>query len=135
MNKINILLLVATLTLTSSVIASPIYLDCAIKHSEGVIRFTVKTDEDTGQITQTNEAGGAFNTEGFYSPNDITYQHSDVGGGVKFTYTYTINRSSLSLSRLFRVEPANPAYASQIPAKTSMEQGSCDIAKPVKRKI
>ncbi|MBD9603182.1 hypothetical protein IB252_25520 [Pseudomonas sp. PDM10] len=135
MNKINILLLLASLTLTSYVMASPVYLDCVIKHSEGVIKFTVKADEDTGKITQTNEAGGAFNAEGFYSTNDITYQQSDIGGGVKFTYTYTINRSNLSLSRLFRVEPANPEYASQIPAKTSMEQGSCDIAKPVKRKI
>ena len=135
MNKINSRLLASTLTAGPSAMAAPIYLDCTIKHTGGTIEFTVKTDENTGKITQTNESGGAFNAEGFYSTNQITYQNSDIGGGVKFTYVYTINRSDLSLTRLFIAEPANSAYASQIPAKTSTEHGACDIAKPAKRKI
>lgn len=135
MNKINSMLLASTLTACLPAMAAPTYLECAIKHTDGIIEFTVKTDEDTGKITQTNKSGGAFNAEGFYSTNKITYQNSDTGGGVKFTYTYTIDRRDLSLTRLFIVEPANPAYASQIPAKTSTENGVCDIAKPAKRKI
>ena len=134
-NKINSMLLASTLTACLPAMAAPTYLECAIKNTDGIIEFTVKTDEDTGKITQTNKSGGAFNAEGFYSTNKITYQNSDTGGGVKFTYTYTIDRRDLSLTRLFIVEPANPAYASKIPAKTSTELGVCDIAKPAKRKI
>ncbi|WP_148057923.1 hypothetical protein [Pseudomonas frederiksbergensis] len=135
MNKINSMLLASTLTACLPAMAAPIYLDCAIKHADGTIEFTVKTDEDTGKITQTYKSGEAFNAEGFYSTNQISYQTSDIGGGVKITYIYTIDRSDLSLTRLFRAEPANPAYASQIPAKTSTSQGVCEIAKAAKRKI
>ena len=135
MNKINSTLLAVTLTAGQSAMAAPIYLDCIIKHTEGTIEFTVKTDEDIGKITQTNKSGGAFNAEGFYSTNQISYQTSNIGGGVKATYIYTIDRSDLSLTRLFRAEPANPEYASKIPAKTSTSQGVCEIAKTAKRKI
>lgn len=135
MIKINSVLLATALTAGQPAIAAPIYLDCTIKHTDGTIDFTVKTDEDTGKITQTNKSGGAFNAEGFYSTNQITYQTSEIGGGIKVTYIYTIDRSDLSLTRLFKAEPANPEYASKIPAQTSTSQGVCEIAKAAKRKI
>ncbi|MBJ2292362.1 hypothetical protein JFT44_20800 [Pseudomonas sp. MF5691] len=135
MNKINALLFSVTFVIGQSATAAPIYLDCTIKHAGGAIEFAVKTDEDTGKITQISKLGSAFNAEGFYSSNQITYQTSDVVGGLKTTYIYTIDRSNLALTRLFRAEPTNPAYAAQIPPKTSTEHGACDIAKQAKRKI
>jgi hypothetical protein len=115
-------------------LGTPAYLDCNILKDEKPYLFSVMVDESTGKVTHT-DAAESFNTEGFYSPNSIAYQRVQIGGGVLITYAYAINRENLSINQTLTMKPANPAYIEKIPAKTFTSNGTCDIAKPIKRKI
>ena len=66
--------------------AEPVYLDCKVSSGTEQKKFAVKLDEDSGKITHTRENGSAFNSEGFFAANTITYQDIDIMSGIKITF-------------------------------------------------
>ncbi len=85
---------------TSAAHSEPIYLTCS---SDGETRFSVKLDESNGKITHTRESAGiydaigsAFNAEGFFSANEISYQNISFHDPFKNIDQYKINRTDLS---------------------------------------
>ena len=115
--------------------AEPVYLDCKVSSDKEQKKFSVKLDEISGKITHTREDGSAFNTEGFFAANTITYQNISITSGIKITYKYEIDRTDLSVGQVFVVEPSNPEYAMEIPAETTKMNGACRLVEVKKRKI
>jgi hypothetical protein len=107
---------------SSAVLAGPVYLDCKMpRQNEAAFRFQVKLDEATGKITHSQENGFAFNTEGFFSANKISYQKIDSIGPMKLTLRYEINRSTLDVTR--QLDSSAP------------EKGTCEVISTTDRKI
>lgn len=119
----------------SMVLAEPIYLDCEVSKGSEQEKFSVKLDESSGKITHTRDNGSAFNAEGFFAANSISYQKIDIIGGIRVTFRYKIDRTNLSVSKVFVAEPADPKYAAQIPAETTTMDGICSVVKVSGRKI
>lgn len=115
--------------------AEPVYLDCKVSSDKEQKKFSVNLDEDSGKITHTRENGSAFNTEGFFAANTITYQDISIMSGIKITYKYEIGRNDLGVLEVFVVEPSNPEYAMKIPSKTIIMNGACSLVEVEKRKI
>lgn len=92
-------------------------------------------DESSGNITHTRENGSAFNADGFFAANSITYQQIDVVSSIKITFRYEIDRKNLKATEAFVAEPVDPTYAAQIPAKTMTMSGGCDLVRVSGRKI
>lgn len=114
--------------------AEPIYLACNIPSDSGTKIFEVRLDEDTGSITHSRDNGSAFNTEGFFAANSITYQNiSRSGGLVVITFVYEIDRTDLSIKETFTVAPADPT--STVSSSTSELTGSCEIKEVSRRQI
>lgn len=123
----------SSILICSVAFAEPVYLDCTIGSGKETRHFSVKLDEATGKITHTNKNGSAYNSEGFFSANEITYQKIIITSGIKVTDQYRINRTDLSVKFNFTVETTE--YRNKIPAKTLGKTGSCKIITVKKRKI
>src|SRR5690606_18081977 len=112
--KIKYLFLMTTLSM--NVLADPIYLDCERAGDKEVLKFSVKLDEQTNKVTHTNADGSAFNTEGFFSANSVTYQKiSIMGGKLEITQMYEISRQDLSLKFQLISEPVDKAFLKDMP--------------------
>ena len=119
---------------TNVVMADPVYLNCDITEEGKNKSFTVKLDEDSGKISHTNSSGSGFNTEGFFSPNEITYQNIIVTQGIKITYKYVIDRTTLVVNKHFRAEVLDEKLG--IPPEVHPPfPGLCAIADVSNRKI
>lgn len=115
--------------------ADPVYLNCTVSSEEGESNFQVALDEDSKKITHTSETGSAFNTEGFFTFNSITYQRIRYLGSSRLTFKYIIDRRDLSLVSELVVEAIDPKVAMKSPTKTITNSGFCEIQKAGNRKF
>ena len=133
--KYLVLLMISGIALLSSNIAKaePIYLDCFTKfENDPEKKFSVKLDEETGKITHTG-SNSAFNADGFYGPNKISYQNiSSVGSGILMIRKLVINRTTLMIEETFTVKSTRSNIDSKsIPPAT----GFCSVIEVSDRKI
>lgn len=125
------------LSISNVAFAEPAYLECSSKNADGVESlYSIKLDESTGKITHTHGNGSAFNADGFFSANEITYKSVRDSGGLLISDQYTIDRSSLGITRTLSTEPADPSFRAQMPRKIIMNvAGTCELAQIKNRKI
>lgn len=123
------------ISLPSIVVAAPIYLDCVISGEEEALNYSVKLDESSGRVTHTWTDGSAFNSEGFFSANTISYQEIMIVQEIKITMRYEINRSTLMANRQSNIEALNPEYASLVPTSIDLMKGTCTVVNVEDRKI
>lgn len=115
--------------------ADPVYLSCTLSSEDEVSKFQVALNEDSRKITHTNDDGFAFNTEGFFTLDTISYQRISDMGASRMIVKYIIDRRDLSLVNDIVVEATNPEVAKKIPAQTITRSGFCEIQKAGKRKF
>lgn len=121
--------LAALVTVSGPVVASAesAYLDCEMQGDRGdYFKFQIKVDEGSGKITHTQENGLAFNAEGFFASNTISYQKIDLVGGLKITLRYEINRSTLVVTRSMIIGSGHDG---------SPMTGKCELTRVSDRKI
>jgi hypothetical protein len=106
--------------------AAPIYLDCKISGAKDQKKFSLALDESTGQVTHTDEGGPVFSAKGLFAADKIYYR-SIVMSGLKFTFDYELDRTSLDVTETLTMEPSDPKYAAQIPPEKSTMAGVCKI--------
>ena len=80
--------------------AEPIYLNCLfVEKDQSPARsqgFSVKVDETSGTITHTwIQNGSAFNAQGFFSANTVTYKRIFPSPVLTMTVTFRIDRTNL----------------------------------------
>jgi hypothetical protein len=125
--------------------AAPVYLDCVTKvqnpkpGAASEFRFSLKADEASGNVTHNDADGSAFNTKGFFSANEISYQHVNAGSSFTTTTVYQIDRTNLSVLRTFNSELSEEAMDTLNGGRESRHSittsGICRIADVKKRKI
>lgn len=130
-----LVLFTSLVLLSFNVFASPVYLDCQVSSDTESKKFSIKLDEGTGKITHTRPDGSAFNADGFFAANTISYQNMNGGGYVKITIKYKINRTDLTVQESFTIEPSDPKFAAKYPAKTTRMGGECRVVEVKNRKI
>lgn len=118
-----------------ALMAEPIYLDCQVSEGANQNKFSVKLDEASGKVTHTSKDGSAFNAEGFFAANSISYQKITAQGGIRLTIRYEIDRSSLVANQIVIIEAVDPRVAAAVPAETSTMSGSCTVVRVSGRKI
>jgi hypothetical protein len=123
--------LIFILLLFSEVInAKPIYLNCEIKNSPEDINFSLKIDESNGKITHTFADNRAFNAEGFFSEESISYKSIKPVSTSITTINYSINRSTLAIEK--QVKFGADQYVPEF--NSSVMTGQCEIVKATKTK-
>ena len=116
--------------------AEPSYLDCKVSSDTDQKEFSLKLDEDSGKITHTGNRGTAFNTEGFFAANKVSYQKvTFIRREAKVTYKYEINRTNLNVKEVFILEAIDPKMAEKFPSTTTIMNGSCQLLEVQERKI
>ena len=132
-------LIVVLCLMTSLLFADPVYLDCSFSDTEGGTReFTVKLDEDTGKITFSSEFEGtkqSFNTEGFFAPNEITFQKITSLLYVDIIEVYSINRTDLAVEKTITDKANDPRYPQLDTDMHVVLEGACEIIEIKGRKI
>ena len=116
-------------------IADPIFLDCEVSSESEKQSFSVSLDADNGKVTHTHESGSAFNADGFFAANTITYQSFDFTRHIKITFKYEINRTDLSLNQSVTIEPIKKKFHKANPPKTTLSTGICKISEVSELKI
>ena len=77
--------------------AKPVYLSCSTTYETDAPRaFSVTIDEETGKVTHRFSNGLAFNADGFFSANEVSYKKVDCSKTC-MTQTFTINRVDLTV--------------------------------------
>ncbi len=122
---------IISLLATSSAIAEPTYLDCKVGEDKSETIFSSKIDEASGKVTHSQPGGFSFNSDGFYSVDQVKYQKIDIISGLKMTRVYTISRVDLSAS--IDTEITSIEFPNQIPTEHLSSQGSCEIVEVKKR--
>lgn len=113
-----------------------VYLECVATYDEGSKRFSVALDESTRKVTHTYvDTGSAFNAEGFFSAQTITYQSVSISGGIENVFKYSIDRSTLQVTEEFSATPTDPRIASKLPGVFFSGSGLCEIIDTSDRKI
>lgn len=104
-------------------LAEPVYLACESKNEQGeIFKYDITIDEQNRKITYTyKRAGTSYNTEGFFSANEISFKH--VFDKV-MTSNFAIDRTNLSL-----------IVTNIIGDKKFVQSGGCEIVKVADRKI
>lgn len=123
--KINLLVVVGTVVLVVNIArAEPVYLDCfTVLDKLPKQQFSVKLDEETGEITHTDPYNG-FKTHAFYGPDQITYQQYNPEGFGMMTYRkFIINRSTLLVTEFATIKSTT---TQKLRSFTSL--GSCSAA-------
>ena len=106
--------------------AESLYLDCSYQLGSETIPFSLKFDEDTNKITHTRKDGSVFNTTGFFSATEMSYQRIIIGQGIKVIQTYTINRMNLSVQSQISVGAVR--FPDEIPMEViGVNSGACSI--------
>lgn len=116
-----------------NVVAKPVYLDCVVGKGDSEAKFSVKVDEETGKVTHTQKGGFAFNTEGFFAVDKITYQKIDLYSGIKMVRRYEISRLDLTAS--MRSEMTSIEFPDQVEPTYLKSEGECELVKLQERKF
>ncbi|TMN32542.1 hypothetical protein [Pseudoalteromonas sp. S2755] len=119
--------------LSINVVAKPVYLDCVVGEKDSRSEFSVKVDEDTGKVTHTFKVGSAFNTEGFFAVDKITYQKVDLYSGIKMVRRYEISRIDLTSS--MTSEMTSIEFPDQVKPTYLRSEGKCELVKVEERKF
>lgn len=114
---------------------SPVYLKCAVKSKVDNQTFTVALDEANRKITHTHENGAAFNSEGFFSANKVTYKTVDLIGNMTITRQYEIDRTTLSVISSLLAEPTDDSLKGLVTPVTVLYRGKCMVVTAPKRKF
>jgi hypothetical protein len=130
-----LLMAVAIMCTPACVPAAPVYLDCSLASESETREYAVKLDEDSGKITHTWAGGSAFNAEGFFAANTISYQQITVMGKIGVTLKIEIDRTNLTVKETTVIKVVDPKYAAKIPPTASDIFGLCEIATTRNRKI
>jgi hypothetical protein len=115
-------------------VAAPTYLDCQLSQGGNEkSKFQVKLDEASGKITHTSYDGSAYNADGFFAANTISYQRIIVESGVKLTIAHEINRTTLRFKQTYLIEALDPKIPWE--KNPSTNEGNCSVVKVGARKI
>jgi hypothetical protein len=124
---------IAFLFVSANSAAAPIYLTCAASSETETHNFSLALDEDNRKITHTDSNGSAFNSEGFFTATEISYQALKANPIFAETKQYKIDRTDLSVTFTFRLE-ATGATGRQHTSEI-VSTGKCQIVDTPKRKI
>ena len=113
--------------------AKPVYLECLVGSDDSETQFSVKVDEDSGKITHSKKGGFAFNAEGFFAIDKITYQKIDLFSGIKMVRRYEISRVNLSAS--INTETTSVEFPDKIKPTYLSSEGKCEVVKVQERKF
>ncbi len=107
--------------------AEPVYIDCYQTSDGGdTTEFSLKIDEDNNKITHTSGLGFAFNTDGFFTADKITYQKIDMIRELKLTQAWKINRIDMSVQ--FKIITESVKFPEEMPPEIlSKATGACSI--------
>jgi hypothetical protein len=125
----------AVFLLSLEVVAAPIYLGCKLDDPKQPRGFSVKLDEESTKVTHTNADGSAFNADGFFAADKVSWQRVSVDQRIKIVYLYEVNRSTLATSETFSLAPLDPKYA-QLAKPPIVTMGVCELVEaPADRKF
>ena len=114
-------------------LAEPVYLECLVGSDDSETKFSVKVDENSGKITHSQKGGFAFNSQGFFAVNKITYQKIDLFSGIKMVRRYEISRVDLSAS--INTETTSIEFPDKIKPLHLSSKGNCEVVKVQERKF
>ena len=114
--------------------AEPIYLKCTTAaDKDGSRVFEVKLDEATGKITHTGKEK-AFNADGFFESNAISYKNVYIVDDVSQITTVNIDRTNLKVKIEVITEAVDPKKRG--PRRGyDLDRGTCEIVEVKSRKI
>lgn len=128
---------IATCLLSETAAAAPVYLECAYGSDGDRQAFSVALDEQNRKVTHTWASGTAFNAEGFFAANAVSYKNTAIishsGNSVRVTQQFEIDRSTLALVQTFILEPLDKTLG--VPSKRGTDNGKCSRVKPAKRQF
>jgi hypothetical protein len=129
-----LLIAVAVFLVSLEAIAAPVYLDCTLDDPEQPRRFSVKLDEESTKVTHTSADGSAFNADGFFAADKVSWQRVSVAQ-ITIVYLYEVNRSTLATSETFSLAPTDPKYA-HLAKPPIVTTGACALVEaPADRKF
>jgi len=128
-----IVFVILGISLSGIAFAKPIYLECDVHSYEKQQIFTVKVDEDSGKVTHSQPDGFAFNADGFFSADKITYQKIEVNSGIKITLRIEISRTDLSAT--YVTDLVSIQFPNQISNSGTPMVGACKIDEVTERKF
>ncbi len=111
-------------------IAEPIYLECSGTLADDPAKFEIKLDEESGKITHNNANGSGFNSEGFFSSEEVAYKQVRASDGIMVSHQINVSRVDLSYSadmHMYSIE-----YPDQI-SEHLLGKGKCVVKKVKKR--
>lgn len=126
--------MVSSLAITNAW-ASPVYLKCSVASKDEKQTFTVALDEANRKITHTHENGAAFNAEGFFSVDKVTYKTVDLIESITITRQYEIDRTTLSVMNSLLAEPTDDNLKGHVTPVAELYRGKCMVVKAPKRKF
>jgi len=107
--------------------AEPVYLDCKIQNASGSRSFSAKLDETAATVTHTDSAGSAFNAEGVFGHNKVTWRRVVASPPVRMTWTWEVDRSTLEARELFLPEAMDRRLAHQTRQRPTIMTGECQL--------
>ena len=119
--------------------ADTVYLTCTVvhpasdKHPKETQQGEIAMDTVTRKITHTINGTYAFNTEGFFTADTITYQEIHILSGIKSTRRYILQRQTLALQEVNMLESIK--FPDKIAPKVMTSHGFCQIRPMPKNKI
>ena len=120
MKSIKFVLALVLIFLPAFAYAEQVYLDCTVLDfdNDSNIRFSVIMDESSGKITHTERKGQAYNIEGFFAPNKVSYQTKEHVRefNAYIMYRFDINRSTLEVKRYSGTTYGRPGTDTFLPA-------------------
>ena len=132
------LLFAGSMCIFGQAFAAPVYLECDLTNDEGgKSNAQITIDEDTRKITHTDFIGRAFNTEGFFTSNTVSYQKSEINDVSRTVNSYDIDRTTLEYEHNFRMDAADEEIRVSSPdlVVEYTIRGVCAVASTEGRKI
>jgi hypothetical protein len=114
--------------------AKPVYLSCSTSYkTDAPLQFFVTLDEETGKVTTRYTTGTAFNADGFFSANEVSFKRVSCQSPSCLTDQFTIDRNTLAVKRIFRIEALNPRLG--IAPTDMVSTGQCTLEEVGDRKF
>lgn len=136
---LRIVLATIAVLFSTGAMAEPIYLNCEITGDNEKEIFQLKLDEATGKISHTRSSGGAFNADGFFSANSISWQQViSASRHTVSTIQYEIDRTTLGVKAAIVVTERDPDDGPNLELgdlELGKKEGSCSKAEVSERQI
>lgn len=134
-HRLQAVLLTGASCFSGLALSAPTYLECFVSDSSARRDFTVTLDESRGTASHKSETGAGFNAQAIFSANTVVYQNTDVASGIRMTFRYEIDRTTLELSLLFTAAPVDPSTEAVIGTRRVESLGRCSLAPVPERKF